>query len=316
MPKTRITLELFWMVVFVCILPIMLNLLGANFGSPPQASYAFATHHLDDKKQTIDVMHYALSGSFTHTILEWSAFCTAIFAVLLSLIHSYLKGEIITLIIGIALFSAGCMDAFHTLAADRLVQGLANNQNFVPFTWAISRLFNALILLCGTGLFLFFRPIDKDKNLILIMLSSLFCSFVALGIVFVCTYSNALPNTVFPDSVVTHPWDIAPLFLFLFAGFVVFPRFYYRYPSLFSHSLIISTIPQVATQIHMAFGSTELFDNNFNIAHFLKIIAYLVPVIGLSLDYVRTYRQEVDTTKQLEKAIGVFDSILLEDNLH
>ena len=39
----------------------------------------------------------------------------------------------------------------------------------------------------------------------------------------------------------------------------------------------------------MAFGSTALFDNHFNIAHFLKIIAYLVPLTGLILDYVYTY---------------------------
>lgn len=36
----------------------------------------------------------------------------------------------------------------------------------------------------------------------------------------------------------------------------------------------------------MAFGSTELFDAHFNVAHFLKIIAYLVPCTGLLLDYV------------------------------
>ena len=40
----------------------------------------------------------------------------------------------------------------------------------------------------------------------------------------------------------------------------------------------------------MAFGSTALFDNHFNIAHFLKIIAYLVPLAGLVLDYVYTQR--------------------------
>ncbi|MFM6209401.1 MAG: hypothetical protein ACKPEZ_28760, partial [Planktothrix sp.] len=34
------------------------------------------------------------------------------------------------------------------------------------------------------------------------------------------------------------------------------------------------------------------FDNDFNIGHFLKIIAYFVPFVGLSLDYVQTYRQE------------------------
>ena len=35
-----------------------------------------------------------------------------------------------------------------------------------------------------------------------------------------------------------------------------------------------------------------LFDHHFNIAHFLKIIAYLVPFMGLVLDYVRTHQEQ------------------------
>jgi signal transduction histidine kinase len=82
--------------------------------------------------------------------------------------------------------------------------------------------------------------------------------------------------------------------LFAIAGLFLFPRFYHRYPSFFSQSLIISTIPQIATQLHMVFGSTRLFDSDFNIAHFLKIIAYLIPFIGLCLAYV-----EINTEKEV-----------------
>ena len=64
---------------------------------------------------------------------------------------------------------------------------------------------------------------------------------------------------------------------------------------LFSHALVVSAIPEVATQLYMAFGSVALFDNHFNIAHFLKIIAYLVPFTGLALDYLYTYRKSEQT---------------------
>lgn len=146
-----------WAVVVICVLPTLLNLLGVDFGSPSRPFDASATLNMP-KIEVIDVLHRTLLGSFTHTILEWSAFCTAIFTVILSLIHFYIKGDVITPIIGVALFSAGCMDAFHTLAADRLIQGVADNQNLIPFTWAICRLFNALILLIGAGIFLLITP--------------------------------------------------------------------------------------------------------------------------------------------------------------
>lgn len=311
MRRTRIPIQLVWAVVAICVLPSFLNLLGVDFGSPSEtfkASAALAMPH----GEVIDALHNTLSGSFTHTILEWSAFCTAIFTVILSIIHFYIKGDIVTPIIGIALFFAGCMDAFHTLAADRLIQGVADNQNLIPFTWAICRLFNALILLAGAGFFLITNPRKSKGGIGLVTIASLIFGLIAYVIVAICAHSTTLPTTTFPNSLVTRPWDAAPLIVFIFAGLVVFPRLYYRYPSLFSHALIISVIPEVATQLHMVFGSTALYDNHFNIAHFLKIVAYVVPFVGLSLDYIRTYREEAAVARQLRQSMGVFGSILNE----
>lgn len=311
MIRNRIPVTLVWAVFIICVLPSLLNLLGIDFSSPQQI---FNTGAVLDKAQSqvIDSIHYTLAGSFTHTILEWSAFCTAIFTVILSFIHFYLKRDPVTPIIGVALFSAGCMDAFHTLAADRLIKGLADTQNLIPFTWAICRLFNALILLGGAGIFLNAKPGKWKGSASLVAIASLVFGLIAYGIVYICAHSATLPTTTFPHSIVTRPWDAAPLLLFILAGFFVFPRLYYKYPSFFSHALVISVIPQVATQLHMVFGSTALFDNHFNIAHFLKIVAYLLPFIGLSLDYIQTYQEEADTAKQLKQAVGVFGSILGE----
>ena len=52
----------------------------------------------------------------------------------------------------------------------------------------------------------------------------------------------------------------------------------------------------------MSFGSMALYDNHFHVAHFLKIIAYLVPLGGLILDYRQTYedlRQQTLRTRQV-----------------
>ena len=58
----------------------------------------------------------------------------------------------------------------------------------------------------------------------------------------------------------------------------------------------------------MAFGSTALFDAHFNIAHFLKIIAYLVPFLGLSMDYIQTYREEQLSVTRLREIEAVLRS--------
>ncbi len=74
---------------------------------------------------------------------------------------------------------------------------------------------------------------------------------------------------------------------------MVFPRFYRAQPSIFSHALFVSVIPNVTAQIYAVFGSVELFDNAFNIASFEKIVAYAVPLMGLLLDYRRAYYADV-----------------------
>ncbi len=252
----------------------------------------------------VDSLHLTLSGSFTHTILEWSAFCIAIFTVMLAFVHFDINRDITTPIIGLVLFFAGMTDAFHTLAADRLVEAVADNRNLIPFTWAICRLFNALIMIVWIGVFLIIGPKAQKGGVRLVSITGVSLGFIAYFIIHYCAISKILPQTMFPDSIISRPYDVAPLILFIFAGIFIYPRFYKQAPSLFSYAIILSMIPDVATQVYMAFGSKALFDNSFNIAHFLKIVAYLIPFIGLLLDYAITYNREKGNVVKLEKAMS------------
>ncbi len=286
-----------WVIIIVCITPFFLNRLGIDFGqqliSLPQTP-------------TIDQMFYQLSGAFTHTLLEWTAFSVAIFTVVLAFSHFKITHDLSTAVIGIALFTAGCMDAFHTLAADRLIDAVADNNDLIPFTWALSRVFNASILIMGVSLLLFQKNISGKGSTMFVVLTTLLFGVVAYSVIHYSAASHSLPNTTFPDAIITRPYDLLPLVLYLVAGIFLFPSFFRRYPSLFAHALIISTVPQVFTQLHMVFGSVALFDNHFNIAHFLKVVAYVVPLAGLSLDYIRkqqSLKDEIIERASIEVAL-------------
>jgi signal transduction histidine kinase len=296
--KARLPNTVVGTVAVICVLPFFLSLAGVDFGTqerPFTASVATG----EVFQEVADTLHHTLKGSFTHTLLEWSAFCTAIFTVFLAFIHFNTKRDVTTLVIGIGLFFAGVMDAFQTLAADRLLETVADSQNFVPFTWAVCRLFNAMIMIAGAQMCLVTRTSTWRVRPGFALLVSIVFGGIAYGIIHFSASSSRLPQTLFPETIVTRPYDAAPLVLFLFAGAFVYPRLYQRVPSIFSHALIISTLPNVATQLHMTFGSSTLFDHHFNTAHFLKIIAYLVPFSGLALDYIRTYREEERAVQQL-----------------
>jgi signal transduction histidine kinase len=309
---TKLPKQLVWAVLFLCGLPFFLNLLGINFGSP-SPSVDWSTIAQTSPHLLTDSLHRTLSGSFTHTILEWSAFCTAIFTAILAFSYFRITNDVTTPIIGVTLLCAGSMDAFHTLAADRLISAVADNQNLIPFTWALCRLGNVLLTIVGVSLFLLGNPKWWIRNTVFLLVVSLGLGITAFSIIHLCATSAYLPETIFPESILTRPWDVLPLLLFLVAGIFIYPRFYRKYPSLFSHALIVSTIPNSATQLHMAFGSSALFDNHFNIAHFLKIVAYLVPLTGLVLDYIHTHYQaklinenllqEVNDRKQAQKTL-------------
>ncbi|PCJ21450.1 MAG: hypothetical protein COB02_02335 [Candidatus Cloacimonadota bacterium] len=299
--QKKLPTTVIYLTIFICLLPTCLNFLGFDFSSHIQQ---IETNLLQlPKSELIDALFYRLRGAFTHTLLEWSSVSIAIFSYLLALVQFSLKKDSATPIIGLALFCSGCVDAFHTLAASRLIESVAENSNLIPFTWAISRVFNITILIIGSYLILYKKQSKSIKNDYSFMLkSSAILLLLSYIIIHICANSSSLPQTMYPDSFITRPWDVFPLLLTLFAAIFIYPKLYKIHPDYFTHALFISVIPELAIELHMAFGSTNLFDNHFNIAHFLKIVAYTIPLIGLIYDYIDTYLDEIKHQKDLIKA--------------
>lgn len=304
----------------VCILPMLLEMLGLDFST--QAATVVPPSMLGEQNtvQLTNEIHGVLRGSFVHTILEWSAFCTGVLTAILAFVHFALDRDVATPIVGLSMFYAGCMDAFHTLAADRLITGVAASETLIPFTWAICRLFSALILVVGVGFFLIspkrgFQ--SRGGKMSFLLTASIVLALFAYITIAICVQMEQLPQTMFPHAVITRPWDIIPLVLFVVTGLFVLPQFYHRYPTIFAQSLIVSTIPQVATQLHMSFGSHALFDSDFNIAHFLKILAYLIPFIGLCLTYISIHYDKEAALQQLTQTEERLKSsnLRLEENI-
>jgi PAS domain S-box-containing protein len=288
----KFSLTLFLSVFIFSIIPFALNKLGIDFSS--------TTIPLPEPRSLLlDDLFYKLSGAFTHTILEWSAFSVAISIAVLGVVHFRVSKEVTVPVICIALFCAGSMDAFHTLAADRLIDSVADNKRLIPFTWAISRTFNALIIISGVSIFLLNPQLSKKAGFNFVITISLIFIVLAYVIIHYCATSQNLPETIFPDAFITRPWDVGPLVLYAFVCIPLIVKFNKIYPSTFSQALLLSMVPEIVVELHMAFGSKALFDNDFNIAHFLKIFAYLLPGIGLLLDYVQTFTRLEKTTHSL-----------------
>jgi signal transduction histidine kinase/ActR/RegA family two-component response regulator len=289
-----------WCLIALCALPATLSMVGVDFSSLDHSPnlVEFAKMSTTDR---IDSLRYCLQGSFLHNLLEWTAVCLAVLTALITFVNFNLTRTMVTPVIGAALFWSGCVDAFHTLASDHFIHRVADARRFIPLTWTASRLFSCVVLLAGAGVLLLGKKNSRwDRRL-------LWSTVAVFGIgsyllVQYCANSSHLPTCLFPGRLLARPYDMIPVVLYLAVGYPLFRLLNLRENNRFSHALLISVLPQSVSELHMAVGSAALYDTHFNIAHFLKIVAYAVPLAGLLLDYMRTYRSQAALVVQLEKS--------------
>jgi phosphoserine phosphatase RsbU/P len=280
-------------VVTICLIPAIANLVGFNFSASPIALKT-AKMEPDELNQAM----LALRGVFLHVILEWTSVCLALVTGACSLLHYSLRRNLATPILGISLVVTGLIDAFHTLAAFHMISGVADSTQFIPFTYALSRICHATILGVGAAFALGGRQqlsVEPTlKNLRTLLAVGVIVGMGAYSLIYICANVPNLPQTIFPNSIVCRPWDAAALVVYMIAAGFLIPRLMAREPSLFTQGMSVSLIPLMVGEAYVAFHSREQFDNAFNIAQGLKILAYLVPLTGLLIDYTRAYQQEAE----------------------
>jgi len=281
-----------WAIVVGCVLPSLLILFGFDLG----------TDVGPDQK--------ALRGTFIHTLSEWTAVCVAGMTALLALLHFRNTRNPITPVLFVGLLAAACADMGHTLLSDPRLGPVLVEARVVPMSWGLGRIYFAAILIVGVASRLVGDPSAPPRSAdraAILRLIGLGGAVSSLGLLVLYGSYRILGGVdfVFPQRLLTHPLDAVPLGLLLIGALSLFPALHRRAPSIFSHSLLLMTLPAVATQIHMAFGSRELYDAHFNAAHFLKVVTYFVPLVGLAFDYARTYERNVMARVRLENEMRV-----------
>ena len=299
--RERLPAVIVWAVVGLCAAPLVLELAGLSLGSR-SAPFDAARAATLGPGALVDALHAALSGSFAHAILEWSAIAVALFTGVLAFLHFAIARDVTTPVLGVVLVCAGVMDAFHTLSATRLVAAAADNKDLIPFTWVLCRLFNACITALGVGILLLSRRNRFEGRASFVLWIGAGFALVSYAAIHLAAVTPSLPRTMFPGAAVSRPWDVVPLGIYVLAGVFLYRPFYKRHPSYFAHALMVAVLPQAAAQAYMAFGSTALFDHHFHVAHALKVVTYLVPLAGLLYDYVQTYRHAEAVQRELQGA--------------
>ena len=289
-------------VAALSLLPALLQWIGLGLESniiPFEPAHA----HTLDKQQLEDALYSALAGGIEHALLEWSCVVLALVGFGFAVVHHQISGHKISLILGCMLLMSGVFDLFHTLAATRLIESNAPPENLIPFTWAASRLAAALLWLGGGWMSL--RTLDKNLALTKIQLIgiSLLLVMASIGLILWMMHGISMPQTMFPSSLITRPYDVLPLLLFV-ACCPVFWALHQKSPDTLSFSLFLTLIPLIACQSWMAFGSSHLFDHAFNVAHGLKVLAFLIPLLGFMTELQRTHLALQQMTDDLSQSVA------------
>ncbi len=262
----------------LCLIPLLLGAIGANMGSSDS------------------------HGPILHLVLEWTSVMFALGVGIISIAQYPVTRQPFAIVFGTAFLCSGMMDAFHALAAGGLISGSVDAQDFIPFTWALSRLFNATIVSTGTLIFLLKPNLLSSENSRVVWAVVGVVFAIALGSILYCTQSTSLPTTQFPGSLISRPWDVGPLVIYLLSGLYLARKLRQRKRSPFTCSLVLSLFTGVGIELYMSLGSEKLFDHYFNGAHSLKIVAYVVPLLGLLVEYVQTYWQQDELRRKIADA--------------
>ena len=308
-PSTRLPRWLSCVVVGVCLAPFVLHWSGVDFGTWQRPIRGPATFQLPP-----ELLHHVLlrsvAGSFTQTILQWTAVCIAAVAGMLAVVHYRLRGDRFTAALGAGLVGVAAFDAIHTLAADRLIIPLMDRADFIPLTWALPRVLTALLLILSASVIVIRKSDEWDgSRLVLGLVSVVFGGFAIVLSIF----SYNMAQLGYPGAWIVRPYDVPPLVMLLFAAGFVVPTLLRGVPNAFCYALLLSAVPHVCAQTAMLLSSSQAHDSLHNIAQFLCAMGYATPLVGLIVDYVRNdrlLRDEIADRHRIEQALKENESAL------
>ena len=296
-----------WITALACVLPLLFNFFGIDFGTVTNKISPYQITKISEYEHQADLKEFLL-GRNLHTIFVSFTIAIAFLTVLLSFIDFRIQGDVSTPIVGVALFCAGLLDTFHILVSTQVLHVPDQQIYLTAFTWFFCRLFHASILMLGVGIILvrpdLFRTENKKAARRFVAYSAVVFVLITLITMEILFSRSQISLLGYPNKNIARGYDLIPLILYIISFFFLFPKFFDRHPSVFSQTIILSAIPAIATQLYMAFGSDELYDNNFNIAHVMTAFTYFIPFVGISLNYLQKHRNEKKMFQELSLEAG------------
>ena len=241
-----------------------------------------------------------------HTLMELAATLLAFFVGAMALVRFFSRRDALFLYIGTGFLGTAMLDGYHAVVTSVYFQPYmpSDNPHLVPWSWIASRLF--LSVLMFVSWLLWFRHRNDASlrpNTAIVMVGAAVATIAS----FLFFATVPLPAISIEGAIVARPVELLPA-IFFFAALIGYLNKGGWRDDQFEHWLVLSLIVGVATQTVFMPFSEHLYDAEFNLAHLLKKLSYILVLIGLLASLYQTYKgiqSEVEKRKSGEIALRV-----------
>ncbi|ANQ50569.1 sensor histidine kinase [Flammeovirga sp. MY04] len=277
-PKPLISLT-----VFITVLPFLLHYSEIDLGKELNIL----------ESQIIPATHF---GFLSFMLLRWSSITLLFITCCLAYIHCHYSHSASSAIVGFSFFAIGLLKFSQLLLInnfDVFSVELIKNQVL------ISTIYEGNILLASLISIMIIQN-DKEGKKTKYLQYYVGGSFIFISILIVGTtdYIFSLIDWV-NERASIYLLTFMPIILnlVLFGAFMI--KFLEHTKSYLLQMLFWSILPLSVAQLHIFYGSTELFDAHFNISQFLLTVSFVLPFVGLLMDYIEMFKTEKRKTTEL-----------------
>ncbi|TAL61577.1 MAG: EAL domain-containing protein, partial [Legionella sp.] len=171
--------------------------------------------------------------------------------------------------------------------------------NLDALIWLFANSMSGMILIVGL-LFLLYSKSEKSLSITAFILLTILLVLFAVTLIYYAASVIQLPDMWFKDAVLSRPYELISVCIYLSLIIFIYPAAYRAYPNILVDCIFYMSVTQIVVAIYLMLVSNTPYDSAYNIAYFLKVIAYTIPCSCFVINYIFSYSQVLNAQKRLK----------------
>jgi len=235
-----------------------------------------------------------------HTVMEVAATATALFTGAVALVRYYTRPRNMILLLGAGFAGAALLDGFHgfvtCLPISRHFPSIGSS--LLPWSWNASRTFLAIVMFLS---WIAWRREQKYGDAARLSDIAIYSTVGALTAATFLFFAFVPLGPAYFSGIFGRPQEFVPAVFFGIALCGYLSKQEWRTDPL-EHWAVASLIVALCCQALFMSRSYMLFDGMFVVSHSLKIVSYVLVLVGLLTDIHATWIRELGLTAELKEA--------------